>query len=198
MSKQIQGLQSGPALALTGIAMIAIHEAAHPIVSVSTGAAAPEAKQGFSFDDFLDIINPLQHLPVVSTLYQKLTGDRMGDPAKLIGDLLYGGPLGLASSLADTAFEKITGKNVGDTVLGWLDGGDSDNVALADNTPLAAGELSNSAPHVVFAEGSELQNEATITAALNRSQFDRAVAARTAYARGYALTQSAGVPVAAL
>ena len=30
---------------------------------------------GFTFLDMLDIINPLQHIPVVSTLYRAITGD---------------------------------------------------------------------------------------------------------------------------
>ncbi len=33
----------------------------------------PDSK--FSFDDFLDIINPLQHLPVISTIYRAITHD---------------------------------------------------------------------------------------------------------------------------
>ena len=37
-------------------------------------------KDGFTFFDFLDVINPLQHIPVVSTLYRSLTGDEI-DPA---------------------------------------------------------------------------------------------------------------------
>jgi hypothetical protein len=181
--------------------MLAIHEATHPIAPVSSGGSAAPAPHGFSFGDFLDAINPLQHLPVVSTLYRKLTGDEMGDASKLIGDTLYGGPLGLATSLADTAFEKLTGRDVGDTVLSWFDGGDSksENTALADNRALPAGALSTSAPSIALADDAAPPNEMTITAALNRAQFDRAVAARTAYARGYALTQTAaGVPVAAL
>ncbi|HEY4123659.1 MAG TPA: hypothetical protein VGM36_03540, partial [Rhizomicrobium sp.] len=51
------------------------------------------------------------------------------------GDTLYGGPIGLVSSLADLAFEKITGKDFGDTVMAFvgLDHNDS-NTALAANT----------------------------------------------------------------
>ena len=38
-------------------------------------AFAPFGSDGFSFLDVLDIINPLQHLPVISTLYRQVTGD---------------------------------------------------------------------------------------------------------------------------
>ncbi|MGQ3031076.1 MAG: hypothetical protein ACT60Q_22290, partial [Ferrovibrionaceae bacterium] len=31
--------------------------------------------EGFSFKTVLDTINPLQHIPIVSTIYRELTGD---------------------------------------------------------------------------------------------------------------------------
>ena len=34
-------------------------------------------QQNFSFWDFLDIINPLQHIPIVSNIYRSLTGDEI-------------------------------------------------------------------------------------------------------------------------
>jgi hypothetical protein len=93
------------------------------------------------FDDVLDVVNPLQHLPVVGTVYRAITGDKIGDVEKVAGDTLYGGPIGLVSSLADLAFEKITGKDFGDTVMAFvgLDHNDS-------NTALAAANTSKRAP----------------------------------------------------
>ncbi|MGB6086494.1 MAG: hypothetical protein WBF74_07845, partial [Parvibaculum sp.] len=32
----------------------------------------------FGFSDFLDVINPLQHIPIVSSIYRELTGDELG------------------------------------------------------------------------------------------------------------------------
>ena len=82
------------------------------------------ASNGKSFwDNVLDIVNPLEHLPVIGAIYRNITGDKPGDLEKVAGDTLYGGPIGLASSLADVAFEKITGKDFEDTVLGFFDGG---------------------------------------------------------------------------
>src|SRR5260221_7463305 len=51
----------------------------------------------FSFRDLIDIINPLQHLPVVSTLYRWVTGDAIGALPRIIGDGIYGGPIGLVT-----------------------------------------------------------------------------------------------------
>jgi hypothetical protein len=33
--------------------------------------------EGPTFAEFLDIINPLQHIPVVSTIYRAITGDQI-------------------------------------------------------------------------------------------------------------------------
>jgi hypothetical protein len=76
----------------------------------------------FSFHDFLSIINPLQHIPVIGTLYRAITGDTIGAPEKIAGDTLYGGLWGAISSLADTAFQAVTGKDIGDTVLAMFTG----------------------------------------------------------------------------
>jgi len=106
--------------------------------ATSAPAQAAPAKHHFSFGDFLDIINPLQHLPVVGTLYRAVTHDTIDTPEKLVGDALYGGPLGLLSSLADTGFQSATGKSFGDTVLSWLVGPretEPTAVAKADVTP---------------------------------------------------------------
>jgi hypothetical protein len=91
------------------------------------------------FQNVLDILNPLEHLPVVSTIYHAITGNQSGDLEKVAGDTLYGGPIGLVSSLADLAFEKITGKDFGDTMLsmvglGGNDGASDKATALASNT----------------------------------------------------------------
>ncbi len=93
--------------------------------------AADEGEEGFSFDDFLDIVNPLQHLPVISTVYRALTGDQIKPLEKIAGGALYGGLPGLASSLADVAFERITGKDFGSTVMALFESGDDKAVASA-------------------------------------------------------------------
>jgi hypothetical protein len=105
----------------------------HPTIiapDVAPGAAAPPTRpdaaassddSGYSFDDLLDVVNPLQHIPVVSTLYRAITGDTIKTLPKIAGDTLYGGLTGFAGSVADSIFEKITGKSVGDTVLAYAE-----------------------------------------------------------------------------
>ncbi|MEI9990282.1 MAG: hypothetical protein WDM86_09605 [Rhizomicrobium sp.] len=97
--------------------------AVNPLAAGPAPAAATASPDegGFSFDDLVDIVNPLQHLPVVGTLYRAITGDQIKTFPKIAGDALYGGMLGFAGSLADSMFEKITGKNLGDTVLAQVE-----------------------------------------------------------------------------
>ncbi len=108
--------------------------------AVSASAAAPaDSDTGFTFGDLIDIVNPLQHIPVVSTIYRAITGDTIKDFPKIAGDTLYGGPEGFLSSLADTVFTKITGKSVGDTMLGWAED------LVSPSTPAATGVAANPA-----------------------------------------------------
>ncbi len=114
-----------------------------PPAAAAAPAAPPAAAgndDGFSFNDLLDIVNPLQHIPVVSTLYRAISGDTIRTFPKIAGDTLYGGLEGLASSVADTVFTKITGKSVGDTVLGFVE----DELGLSK--PAATGVATANAP----------------------------------------------------
>jgi len=79
---------------------------------------------GFGFDDLLDLINPLQHIPIVSTAYRALTGDDIAPGARLMGGALFGGPIGLASAVVSTAVESATGKDIGESVLALFSGDD--------------------------------------------------------------------------
>jgi hypothetical protein len=95
------------------------------------GGAASSGDWDFSFHDLVSIVNPLQHFPIVSTLYRKFTGDTIKPLERVAGDTLYGGWMGLASSVANLVFEKTTGKDFGDTVLAMIDGDGDSNPAAA-------------------------------------------------------------------
>ena len=77
----------------------------------------------FSFGDFIDMINPLQHLPVISGIYRKFTGDEMGDAPRMIGGAIFGAVLGswvsgLASAVANVFVSHSTGKDIPEHVMG--------------------------------------------------------------------------------
>lgn len=99
-------------------AMVSSPSAVSESVTVSAGSTA--SQDGGFIHHLLDVVNPLQHLPVVSTIYRALTGEHIGAVEKVVGDTLYGGLWGAVSSVADLAFQGITGKSAEDTVLGWF------------------------------------------------------------------------------
>ena len=59
--------------------------------SALTEDAAKPKEEGFGFLDVLDMINPLQHLPIVSTIYRNLTGDTIKPVAQVVGGAAFGG-----------------------------------------------------------------------------------------------------------
>jgi hypothetical protein len=110
--------------------------AAAPAANASTGGGLLDT----AFDDLLDIVNPLQHLPVIGTLYRAITGDTIGTVAKIAGDALYGGVWGAVGAAADSVFEAATGKDFGSTVLAFAEdtlglGHHEAPVAMAANMP---------------------------------------------------------------
>jgi len=91
-----------------------------------TGSAPAKGSSGvklwdggsFDFHDILDVINPLQHLPVVSTIYRQESGDEIGAVPRILGSMLFGGGLigaliGAASAVFNIALEQETGKDLG-------------------------------------------------------------------------------------
>ena len=103
---------------------------------VLPGQGASSDDASLSFGDLLDVLNPLQHLPVVGTLYRALTGDTMTDTARMAGGALYGGPFGLVSALANVVVEHETGHDIGDTALAWLN--EAPDTAVGSETMVAA------------------------------------------------------------
>lgn len=67
----------------------------------------------FTFDDVLDIINPLHHLPVISSLYREITDDQISGHARIIGGGLFGGGAGFVAAIANAISEDATGRDLG-------------------------------------------------------------------------------------
>lgn len=81
---------------------------------------------GFTFRDFLDMINPLHHIPVVGTLYRSITGDQLDPGAKMFGSTVLGGPIGAVASVIDVVIKHNTGKDMGEHTIAMFtdkDGG---------------------------------------------------------------------------
>jgi hypothetical protein len=106
---------------------------------ISEPQAKPETTvDGLGFDDFLDVINPLQHLPVVGMLYRAITGDEISAPAKIAGDTLFGGIYGFLGALGSVAYEGIAGESIEKTVLSLFDGSPSPAPSVAQRVYQAA------------------------------------------------------------
>ncbi|MHA1600810.1 MAG: hypothetical protein ACTSW2_08275 [Alphaproteobacteria bacterium] len=113
-----------------------------------------EATTELDFADLLDVINPLQHIPVIGDLYRALTGDQISAPARVAGGALFGGPLGFVSGLVNAIADEIVGENFGTAVVAAIFG---DGEAGPEMAQTAASE-SDSVP----AAGQPIASAATL------------------------------------
>ena len=132
----------------------------HPEHMMDSGNV-PEVE--LSFGDFLDLINPLQHIPVVGTIYRALTGDEISAPASIFGGFLFGGPIGFVAAIANAIFEEASGRDVGETALAALLG---DETTPKVQTALAAGAGAKDAVLAAAAHPKSLQIPAAAESAL--------------------------------
>ncbi|MFN4275428.1 MAG: hypothetical protein ACK4FJ_03945 [Ferrovibrio sp.] len=99
---------------------------------------------GFKFADFLDIINPLQHIPIVSTIYRAITGDQIEAGSRMAGGALFGGPIGLAVSVVSAMVNESTGKDPGEHAMAMLGidlgGKEQPATAVAENDAAPTGQ----------------------------------------------------------
>lgn len=117
----------------------------HPLPEDKPGASEGNFWSGESpsFSDVLDAINPLQHIPIVSGIYRAITGDTISSGSKIFGDTLFGGPLGLLSSIFDSIIETQTGSSVTGNIVAAITGEDVPAVK-AHETQTAANTIPES------------------------------------------------------
>jgi hypothetical protein len=89
------------------------------------GSIAPAlfGDDGLTFKDALDVVNPLQQLPIVGDIYRAVSGDGISTFSRLAGGALLGGPAGLLAAAAGSLFEAITGGGIATHALALLDEG---------------------------------------------------------------------------
>jgi hypothetical protein len=94
-------------------------------------------KSGGSFADILEMVNPLQHLPVISHIYRAQGGGDIPAIAKIIGGGLFGGIIGAASSAAVSLVESATNEPLLDSILAITENEtiDSDEIARSNLIP---------------------------------------------------------------
>ena len=91
---------------------------------------------GFTFLDFLDIINPLQHIPLVGTMYRSITDDEIDPGARITGGSLFGGPIGTVVALANVTIEQKTGQDIGNHMMAFFTGEDDNSPEIKNNINL--------------------------------------------------------------
>jgi hypothetical protein len=79
-------------------------------------------KEDFGFGDFIDIINPLHHIPIVATLYRNLSGDHIGAGPRVIGGAVWGRVGGLVAGVLNAVVEWWSGKDIGDHIYAAMFG----------------------------------------------------------------------------
>ncbi|MEP3115256.1 hypothetical protein [Nisaea sp.] len=172
-----------------------MYKPSHATSEADEGGWGPD---GFGFDDFVDIVNPLQHLPFVSTLYREFTGDTIAPAARTAGSALYGGPAGLVAGVANVMFEAESGSDIGATMIAEFTG--NGTTPANSNTLQAAEALLAEASQTSAPSPAAHPNNGTITQTADQHSFavagvqtvssDAAMTpeAMAAYARASALT----------
>jgi hypothetical protein len=97
----------------------------------------PDGK--FGWDDFVDMINPLQHIPLVNLAYRAITGDEIYGAARMV-DVAFG-PLAGMSTVADLAVRDMTGTGIAENAVAALFGPSNAPTADAPTGDALAGEV---------------------------------------------------------
>lgn len=175
-----------------------------PATADQTGA--PAEKQESFFHHLWDVVNPLQHIPVIGTIYRAITGEKLDAVEKIAGDTLYGGLWGAVSSIADVAFEGLTGKSFEETALALFKSDDKTRVAstkvvapaIASDVSLPSSDLPALPPSsIVAANLPNDLNMAALTNALSAKGVDNDTASRALYAYRRSMGINAPPPVLA-
>lgn len=154
---------------------------ADPWVRPPVGGREPSGRYGVvrdrpvphadpSFADFIDILNLLQHVPLLSSLYRHVTGDEIDPAAQVMGATLYGGPLGFVAAKNLAVIQEAASGSPADMMVAALMGpeeGPGDKLAItADRTASSAAMQLAAVENRTAASGPELP---TLKTAVDRA-----------------------------
>lgn len=128
--------------------------AAQPLTPAPGSASSEADMSEGGFGMLVDAINPLQHIPVVSSLYREATGDGISSVARIIGGGIFGGIPGLIASAATSLFDAVTGEDPGElaiSALKDLGGTGSDSPFSADDGTALTGDRGQALAEVASA-----------------------------------------------
>jgi hypothetical protein len=127
-------------------------------------------EDGFTFGDLIDIVNPLQHIPIINSIYRKITGDTIAPAMEIAGGALFGGPLGAAISFVKTTIQSrfnIDSANPGSP--------DIEQQSTTINPTAIANKSSQSAPKLITSNDYSLTNDL----AINRTNHNKPLSDRS-------------------
>ncbi len=138
-------------------------------IAAAREEAARRGGEDLSFDDFIDLINPLHHLPFIGPLYREITGDKINPAVQVVGGAIFGGPVGMVSAVTQSIAEEATGKSLtghalavlfgeSDTTVADRETGGTPEVAAGTAADSVAEELADAAaalPEIAPATGAE-------------------------------------------
>lgn len=79
--------------------------------------STPGQKEEFGFADLFDMVNPLQHIPVLGYVYREISGDEIKPISQIIGGVAFGGAIGAVTSFANVIAEEETGKDMAANIV---------------------------------------------------------------------------------
>lgn len=102
--------------------------------------------QEFGFGDLVDMVNPLQHIPLVGHLYRSVTGDDIRPISRIVGGTIFGGPAGGAGALANVIVEYETGRDITGNVMAMVSSGEKPAFRTVPDNPES--RLNSVAQHI--------------------------------------------------
>lgn len=133
--------------------------------------------ESFGFGDLIDIVNPLHHIPLVSTVYESVTGDTIKPSGRIIGGAIFGGFAGAAAGIVNAIVEEETGKDMTGNVVALVTQGE---LPQARRENLSPEDHLNQAARIAFSDGIEaetlppmafgLQSQQPATVTVNRER----------------------------
>jgi hypothetical protein len=130
--------------------------------AVLAARSRPWSGDHFSFHDLLDIINPLQHLPIISTIYRYVTGDDIGAVPRIVGDTLYGGPIGFITGVVGATLKQESGEDAGEHMIAMITGKPGTDVA--DKSSNQAGQQDAASGPAAGIAGAAVPTDAAVVA----------------------------------
>ena len=124
-------------------------------------SAVPTNEISLTWKDALDIINPLQQLPVVGDVYRAVTGDKISGVARVAGGFLWGGIGGGFSAAAMAAYAEANGnQSPGEEIVTALLGPDEESTPPAETTMVAAAAPTDPAVPAAATAAAAIDNNA--------------------------------------